>query len=135
MVCNASYVHVRYLREKNFGKEMAAYIKTTYNRSNCQLTSNREKLPTAVVLCRTRSVSQNLTRPITTEPETMAMAAAEIIEEHKMTVLMFDETPKLRSMATYPFSQQRSLWILYKHRQLWEHLHNYHEFILMSEIA
>ena len=76
-----------------FRKEMAAYIKTTYNRSNCQLTSNQQAtnssgfLPNKAAQPKSNQTDTNCTE---TMAAAAAAAAAEIIEEHKMTVLMFD---------------------------------------------
>ena len=65
MVCNESYVH-GILRKEILLKKWPLNLKqlTTDQTVNSQATN---KLPTAVVLCRTRPVSQNLTRPIQTE--------------------------------------------------------------------
>ena len=74
-----------------FRKEMAAYIKTTYNRSNCQLTSNQQATNSSGFLPnKAAQPKSNQTDTNWTETMAAAAAAAEIIEEHKMTVLMFD---------------------------------------------
>lgn len=87
MACSAS-ICSRYFGKK-FSERNGRFLKPT-NRSICQTTTLKQ--PKAVVLCRTTPISQNLTWHTNWTERSL--------KNKKMTVLMFDQSPKLRSMAT-----------------------------------